>query len=473
MPESLHQLIQNVLSMRCETQTIEVKAAAQGAPRIYDTLSSFSNQEEGGAIVFGIDETNGFEPCGVYDAQTLQKSIVEQCREMEPQIHPFIQTGELEGKTIVVAHIRGLMMGERPAYRRTSGMLKGSYVRVGDADERMTDAELYEIDAFKKGVSDDASVHPDASRGMLDADSMARYILDARRDRPRLESRSDEDVLRLTGVLRDDAPTLAGMMTLGDYPQRLYRNCCITAVAVAGEHMGTGEEGQRFLDNRTIEGTIPQMLEDAWAFVARNVRVSSVVKGLKRDNVPEYPEVAVREMIANALVHRGYGPYAIGTPVRLVVYSNRIECVNPGGIFGGNTVEALGRESLPTRNPTLISLLEITHDVENRRSGIPAMRDAMRAAGLREPEFSERRGTFMCTLYGGGAEKNDGVVADEERILEFCREPRSREEIAEELGIQVETARRTRILPLVRAGKLALTMPDVPRSKFQRYVRVG
>ncbi|HBG3382913.1 TPA: ATP-binding protein, partial [Clostridioides difficile] len=163
MPESLHQLIQKVLSMRCETQTIEVKAAAQGAPRIYDTLSSFSNQEEGGAIVFGIDEANGFKPCGVYDAQALQKSIVEQCREMEPQIHPFIQTGELDGKTIVVAHIRGLMMGERPAYRRTSGMLKGSYVRVGDADEHMTDAELYEIDAFKKGVSDDVSVHPDAS----------------------------------------------------------------------------------------------------------------------------------------------------------------------------------------------------------------------------------------------------------------------------------------------------------------------
>lgn len=54
--------------MRCETQTIEVKAAAQGAPRIYDTLSSFSNQEEGGAIVFGIDEKNGFELCGDYDA---------------------------------------------------------------------------------------------------------------------------------------------------------------------------------------------------------------------------------------------------------------------------------------------------------------------------------------------------------------------------------------------------------------------
>ena len=236
--------------------------------------------------------------------------------------------------------------------------------------------------------------------------------------------------------------------------------------------MGSGSDGQRFLDNRTIEGTIPQMLEEAWSFVARNTRTASAVHGLKRENVPEYPEVAVREMLANALTHRDYGPYAIGTPVRLVVYSNRIECTNPGGIFGGNSVASLGRESLPTRNPTLISLLETTGDVENRHSGIPAMRDAMTNSGLREPDFTERRGTFKCTLHGERVEPRGESVLNERRILEFCQEPRTREEIARELGLKPDTARRTRILPLVRAGKLALTLPETPRSKFQRFVTV-
>ena len=55
-------------------------------------------------------------------------------------------------------------------------------------------------------------------------------------------------------------------------------------------------------------------------------------------------------MIANALVHRDYGPYAIGTPVRLAVYSNRIECVNLGGIFGGNSV-GIGQGEPPNEKP--------------------------------------------------------------------------------------------------------------------------
>ena len=81
---------------------------------------------------------------------------------------------------IVIAGVvcSGLMMGERPAHGRTAGMLKGPYMCVGDADERMIDAELYEIDVFKKGISDDVFVHSDASCDILDADSAARYILD-------------------------------------------------------------------------------------------------------------------------------------------------------------------------------------------------------------------------------------------------------------------------------------------------------
>lgn len=56
-----------------------------GCPkRLYDTLSSFSNQDSGGVLLFGIDEKSGFVPVGVYDAQDLQKKVTEQCNQMEP-----------------------------------------------------------------------------------------------------------------------------------------------------------------------------------------------------------------------------------------------------------------------------------------------------------------------------------------------------------------------------------------------------
>ena len=52
-------ILDGIRQMKCETQTLEIKKAKDGAPsRLYDTLSSFSNQDDGGIIVFGIDETN-------------------------------------------------------------------------------------------------------------------------------------------------------------------------------------------------------------------------------------------------------------------------------------------------------------------------------------------------------------------------------------------------------------------------------
>ena len=64
----------DICNKQSESQNIEVKAAVQGCPtRLFDTLSSFSNQDEGGVIVFGLEGKEGFSIKGVYDSQDLQK----------------------------------------------------------------------------------------------------------------------------------------------------------------------------------------------------------------------------------------------------------------------------------------------------------------------------------------------------------------------------------------------------------------
>ena len=75
LKEELRELVKQIQIDRCETNRIELKSAQQGCPKkLYGTLSSFSNQDEGGVIIFGIDESN-FNICGVYDANDLQKKI--------------------------------------------------------------------------------------------------------------------------------------------------------------------------------------------------------------------------------------------------------------------------------------------------------------------------------------------------------------------------------------------------------------
>lgn len=85
--------------MKCESQTLELKTAKDGYPkRLYDTLSSFSNQDDGGTIIFGIDEKKDYKETGVYDAQDIQKKINEQCLQMQPVVRPLLTVVEKNGK---------------------------------------------------------------------------------------------------------------------------------------------------------------------------------------------------------------------------------------------------------------------------------------------------------------------------------------------------------------------------------------
>ena len=75
--ETLRNLVKDIHNKKFESQNIEVKTAEKGCPtRLFDTLSSYSNQDEGGIIIFGLDEREGFSIKGVYNAQDLQKKLL-------------------------------------------------------------------------------------------------------------------------------------------------------------------------------------------------------------------------------------------------------------------------------------------------------------------------------------------------------------------------------------------------------------
>ena len=154
--EELYEKLKKIQKMKCESQTLELKTAKDGCPkRLYDTLSSFSNQDDGGTIIFGIDEKKDYKETGVYDAQDIQKKINEQCLQMQPVVRPLLTVVEKDGKFFVSAEIPGIDITERPCYYQGRGRLKGSYTRIGDSDEPMTEYEVYSYEAYRKKYQDD------------------------------------------------------------------------------------------------------------------------------------------------------------------------------------------------------------------------------------------------------------------------------------------------------------------------------
>ena len=70
---------------------MELKSAEKGCTqKLYDRLFSFFNRDDGGTIIFGIDEKQNYKEVGVYDPQDIQKKINEQCLQMEPIVRPVM-----------------------------------------------------------------------------------------------------------------------------------------------------------------------------------------------------------------------------------------------------------------------------------------------------------------------------------------------------------------------------------------------
>ena len=144
---------------------------------MYDTLSSFSNQDEGGIIFFGIDERQGYKEVGVDDVQDIQKKINEQCLQMEPVVRPLLTVAEKNGKFFVTAEIPGLDLTERPCYYQGRGRLKGAYTRVGDSDEPMTKYEVYSYEVFRKKYQDDIREAYRVTLKSLNQELLGKYII--------------------------------------------------------------------------------------------------------------------------------------------------------------------------------------------------------------------------------------------------------------------------------------------------------
>ena len=182
LSEELLILVKKIQEIKAESQNIEVKSAHNGCPkRLYDTLSSFSNQDGGGVIVFGLDEKQGFEAVGVYDLQDLQKSVTEQCNQMEPSVRGIFTFAEHEGKNICALEVPSVELTERPCYYKGAGKIKGSYIRVGDADLPMTDYEIYSYESYKKHVHDDEREVDRVDLSYMDLDSLNKYIIEKNR----------------------------------------------------------------------------------------------------------------------------------------------------------------------------------------------------------------------------------------------------------------------------------------------------
>ncbi len=470
---ALTELVEKIQTTQAEFQTVEVKRSkTKATTRLYDTLSSFSNQDDGGIIVFGLYESEGFSVTGVDDVQALQKSVMEQCNEMEPAVRAVFTTAVIDGKNVVSAEIPPVDITMRPCYYKGKGRVKGSFVRVGDSDQHMTEYEVYSYEAYRKKYQDDIRTIERADISSLDNNKLDDYLRKLKLDKPNLSHLDDETIMSLMSIVNQGKPTITAELLFGLYPQAYFPQLGIIAISVPGDEVGdTDIDGSRFIDNQRIEGTIREMLDGALRFVRNNTKNRTIIdpETGKRSDKTDYPMNSVREAILNALVHRDYSFHTESMPVRLTIFSDRLEIQNPGGLYGRLSLDMLGKIQPDTRNPVLATALEVLGVTENRYSGIPTIRRECKEYGLPDVEFKNERGEFtVCFRKAVNADMlSDDQASD---LIQFCKKPRTRKEIAKFLGLSSVTyAMNKYVQPLIDVGKIKLTVPEAPSSRKQMY----
>ena len=400
-------LVADLLAHGCEADDLEVKTAKGGTPkRLESSMSAFANTR-GGILLFGLDERRGFKPVGVQDAQALQKDLAELAQsQMEPAVSVTISHEIISGASVVAAEIEELPPRLKPCHHKGKDAFEGSYLRIGNTNQRMTQYQVWGYLSAREQPTFDAEPVASSTVDDLDSTVVEAYVDHVRSQHVRRlrGAVSREDALRALHITTVDEegmtrPTRAGLLMFGSYPQAAEPQLVVTFLQYAGvDELTKGPRGERFVDNRKFEGPIPEMLDEAVSHILGRIGTAGLIDGLLTRDIPEYPRAALREALLNAVAHRDYSAYMRGSQVQVKLFADRLEISSPGGLFGDVTLETLENKQ-STRNQRLMQMMEDHRLVDNRGTGINGMIAEMRDAHLEPPRFSDDRSYFRVTFF--------------------------------------------------------------------------
>jgi ATP-dependent DNA helicase RecG len=376
-----------------ESMTVEFKQQLQRASRLQEPMVAFANSR-GGTIFVGISDRRPRQILGVAWGQDLVEQVQEAARSTQPPLQVEVERWLVDDRDVASIQVRTLTRGW---VQTSDGRL---LVRAGPSNRALVGEELLRF--VRERAADPVEDEPVPGIGLDDLQpALVRQYVRARMRRSRVglpAAARDLGLLAADGRVR-----LATVLMFGKDPQDRNRRFGIVVSRFEGSADGTA----RLRDRRELIGPLPLLVAQADLQIYDELRRDAVVRGLVREEVPEYPPVALREALVNAVGHRDYSLRGAAVEVRL--YDDAVEVESPGTLAGYVTVENL-REAQYSRNKRIMDALQRLGLVEEAGQGIDRMIAEMEDALLDPPEFEERSASFVVRLRGGS------VFAAEDRL---------------------------------------------------------
>ncbi len=357
-----------------ETETLELKESFD--KETIETAGAFTNTK-GGTILIGISDMNEIKGVRV-GKETLKGWANQISQSTEPRIIPEIELSEINRKSVVIIKIKEFPI--KPV------SVKGRYFRrVANSNRVMTMQEIAQMHFHSVGMSWDKLPVRDAFIKDIDFEKVKRYIKKANETGRRKiqEDENPSQVLEKLKLIKEGKLTWAAILLFHKRPQRFLSQGVI--------HCGRFKEETIVIDDRMIEGTIIEQVEEAMDFIRKSINVKFAMTGKPaREQIWDYPLEALREAVINAVCHRDY---TISSNTEVRIYDDKLIVWSPGGLPFGITIEDLYKpHSSVLRNKGIGGLFYDMGWIEQWGSGIDKMQKACMKAGLPEPRFEEYQG---------------------------------------------------------------------------------
>lgn len=317
---------------------------------LIEEVCAFANAS-GGKIILGVAD-NG-DIVGIDTSNKTRSKIQDILRQLQPQLNVSI---EIDHNIIII----DIPSGEEKPYACS----RGFFMKMGANTQKLERNEIvnfYKSEGrirFEELINEDANFERDFDKNAF------KYFIERAGITRNLNIKSLLQNFKC--LTNDNHMTNLGVLFFAKDIDFIMNYALVDCI------LFHGDDRIKILNRRQYKGNIIENIENALAFIQKHTNVEYVITGKpRREEIPDYPEEALREAIVNAVCHRDY--FIRETNVVIEVFKNQVKISNPGGLPKGLDLKKFGTQSFP-RNQLIASMLHRANYIEKAGTGIKRKR---------------------------------------------------------------------------------------------------
>ncbi|MFA6037854.1 MAG: ATP-binding protein [Legionellales bacterium] len=421
-----------------ESKTLEFKSQLPNLSHLNKTCVAFANGI-GGKIIIGIEDKT-HEIIGISDEirnrvyDELPNSIYDAT---SPPLLVEIYEKSFGDLSVIIIDVPASI--KKPVFIKSEGSINGVYLRAGSNTRKANSEYIEEL------MRENKRIHYDEESIAAQVSILSHEMLH------RLYKKIDKRILQAEKIVnattsdsKQILPTVAGTLAFCEKPDDYIPEAMIICTRFLGK------DGRDIIQTEEIRGTIETQIEISFQLIRSWLLRDYALVGVKLAGTLLIPEIALREAITNAVIHRKYW---IPGAIKIALYDDRLEIFNPGGFPGLVDINNLGDGTTYLRNPNLARIARRLGLVEKLGTGIKMIFESFKKANIIEPEFIENADSIKVIFHflpatQGYPDENTKILS----LFAFKKEI-SISDVETFLNVSRNTATR-KLNQLIKSGKI-------------------